>query len=184
MSFDHKRLRELISLLDVQVKALTSHAVSFEAKQLGVACETIVHEIKDLMDGPLVLPKENALPSEPIAKVLVIDDDSDIHRMLRYLLSRQGFAIVSEADPLHALAELSAIAPQVILLDLMMPQMSGFDVLKRLAEHPLRESFKVIVGSERSYDTDRIEALRLGANDFVAKPYNLQELLLRLRKFV
>lgn len=115
-------------------------------------------------------------------KILVVDDDEDVHRITRFALRNAGMEVVSERNPVVALQSLLELRPDVIMLDLMMPEMNGFEFLVRLGKIQNRNKFRVLVASSRSYDKDRIAALEAGADDFLAKPFQVAELLLRLRR--
>lgn len=118
------------------------------------------------------------------SKVLVIDDCENTQNILSYTLQKRGFQIASLTDPTKSMAKVLEWQPDLILLDLMMPQMDGFEVLKMLRANPTCDDIQIIVGSSRSYDKDRLTVLGLGANDFIAKPYNVKELGLRIRNFL
>lgn len=118
------------------------------------------------------------------ARVLIIDDCENTQNILEFTLSKKGFVIESLTDPTLAVERVMASPPDLILLDLMMPQMDGFEVLKKLRANPQCDGIQIIVGSSRSYDKDRLTVLGLGANDFIAKPYNVKELGLRIRNFL
>ncbi len=113
----------------------------------------------------------------------LIDDDKDAQKVLGYMFERKSsFRVVSYTDPLLAWAEIKANPPDLILMDLMMPGISGLDLLKNIRTIPNLNSVKILIGSSKSFDKDRIDVLKAGANDFIAKPYNFTELLLRLNK--
>ncbi|RZA25869.1 MAG: response regulator [Proteobacteria bacterium] len=113
----------------------------------------------------------------------LIDDDKDAQKVLGYMFERKSsFRVVSYTDPLQAWADIKANPPDLILMDLMMPGISGLDLLKNIRTIPNLNSVKILIGSSKSFDKDRIEVLKAGANDFIAKPYNFTELLLRLNK--
>lgn len=129
------------------------------------------------------------LPSKPKPegdrpRVLIVDDCENTQNILDFTLSKQGYAIESLTDPTLTMERVANNPPDLILLDLMMPQMDGFEVLKLLRGNPDCDDIQIIVGSSRSYDKDRLTVLGLGANDFIAKPYNVKELGLRIRNFV
>lgn len=129
------------------------------------------------------------LPAKPMPesdkpRVLIVDDCENTQNILDFTLSKQGYAIESLTDPTFTMERVTKNRPDLILLDLMMPQMDGFEVLKLLRGNPDCDDIQIIVGSSRSYDKDRLTVLGLGANDFIAKPYNVKELGLRIRNFV
>lgn len=138
-----------------------------------------------------VAPTAAALPAidgvaqaAPQKKVLfLIDDDKDAQKVLAYMFERKSsFRVVSHTDPLKAWEEIKLSPPDLILMDLMMPGISGLDLLKNIRQINELNNVKILIGSSKSFDKDRIEVLKAGANDFIAKPYNFTELLLRLNK--
>lgn len=118
--------------------------------------------------------------SSPQARVLVVDDDEDTQRILNYTLKKQGFEVISKTDPLEAFHELDEINPDLVLLDLMMPGMTGFEFLSQLKKSSKKRR-KIMVCSSRNFQKDRITVLERGAHDFISKPYNITELILKLR---
>jgi len=119
-------------------------------------------------------------------KVLfLIDDDKDAQKVLSYMFERKSsFQVISHTDPLKAWEDIKTHPPDLILMDLMMPGINGLDLLKNIRQIPDLQNVKILIGSSKSFDKDRIEVLKAGANDFIAKPYNFTELLLRLNKLV
>ena len=113
--------------------------------------------------------------------VLVIDDDPQILRALRINLSVHGYAVTVATTGAAALQAATDKCPDIVSLDLGLPDMSGIDVLKRLRE---RSSVPVIVLSARTDSSDKIQALDAGADDYVTKPFGMGELLARLRATV
>ena len=114
-------------------------------------------------------------------RVLVVDDDAAIRRTLQISLRANGYDVLIAADGRTALQACREDDPQVLLLDLGLPDLSGFDVLRSLREwSPL----PVIVLSARHGSSDKVEALDLGADDYVTKPFGMDELLARLRAAV
>jgi DNA-binding response OmpR family regulator len=130
-------------------------------------------------DGPR---KEMATPALP-ALVLVADDDPDVIRIVDSHLAAGGYRRVLTFDGSRTLEEVRAQRPDVLVLDLMMPRMTGFDVLAGLRD--MGESRpRVIVLSARGREEDVIRAFSLGADDFIAKPFNPQELLARITRLL
>ena len=114
----------------------------------------------------------------------MIDDDIDSLKLLKFILTKKGFLVQTESEPANAVEKLKDLRPDIIILDIMMPGMTGFEFLEKIKNLPQRENIKVVVGSSRDYDKDRIAALKAGANDFIAKPYNMAELVLKLNNMV
>ncbi|WP_395017107.1 response regulator [Dongia sp.] len=112
------------------------------------------------------------------ARVLVVDDEPQILRFLRASLGASGFAVIEAETGAEALKRAAADAPEIILLDLGLPDMDGKDVIKALREW---SEIPIIVLSARAREAEKIEALDLGADDYVNKPFGIGELLARLR---
>jgi DNA-binding response OmpR family regulator len=112
-------------------------------------------------------------------RVLVVEDDSSIALGLRINLEKEGYAVRVEADGEAGLAAARANAPDLVILDVMLPNMNGLEVLQTLR----REGFSnpIIVLSARTGEMDKVTGLELGAEDYVAKPFSLAELLARVR---
>ncbi len=110
--------------------------------------------------------------------VLVVDDESQIRRLLRVSLEGNGYRVLEAASGQEALTEAAQRRPEVVVLDLGLPDMEGVAVLKRLREW---SSVPVVVLSVRDREEDKISALDNGADDYVTKPFSTGELLARLR---
>lgn len=111
-------------------------------------------------------------------KVLVIDDERAIRKLLRMGLCTQGYDILEASGGKTAL-ELLAQKPDLVILDLGLPDMKGLDLLKTIRAR--NESVPIVVLSSRSDEAGKVEALDLGADDYVTKPFGMDELLARLR---
>jgi DNA-binding response OmpR family regulator len=137
-------------------------------------------------DVPAALRPEtpSAVKTEALAPLVVVgDDDPDVVRILDAHLAASGFRRVLAFDGARALQEVRAHQPIVLVLDLMMPRMSGFDVLTGLKELGDARP-RVIVLSARGREDDVIRAFSLGADDFMTKPFNPQELVARIARLV
>ena len=114
-------------------------------------------------------------------RVLVVDDEAPIRRALQIGLRAQGYDVLIAADGRTALEACREDAPDVVLLDLGLPDRSGFEVLRALREW---STMPVVVVSARHGSTDKVDALDLGADDYVTKPFGMDELMARLRAAV
>jgi two-component system KDP operon response regulator KdpE len=112
------------------------------------------------------------------ARVLVVDDEPQILRFLRASLGASGFDVIEAETGAAALKRAAADAPEILVLDLGLPDMDGKDVIKSLREW---SEIPIIVLSARAREAEKIEALDLGADDYVNKPFGIGELLARLR---
>lgn len=112
--------------------------------------------------------------------VLVVDDEPQLVWMLQFSLEAEGYQTLSARDGRTALEEVREHHPRVVLLDIMMPVMNGWAFLEELQEIPEQERPRVIVVSARSSARDRAKAAALGADAFVSKPFNVDDLLMVL----
>jgi two-component system, OmpR family, KDP operon response regulator KdpE len=110
--------------------------------------------------------------------ILLIEDDPGIVSTLRVHLRARGYTIVTAEDGASGLRELTKAQPDLVLLDLGLPDLDGVDVLRRLRE---RSDAPVVVLTARQASQDKVEALDLGADDYVTKPFGMDELLARIR---
>lgn len=116
--------------------------------------------------------------------ILIADDDPLLVAILRRYLQPIGSDVVSVADGVSALAFIEREAPDIVVLDSMMPGMSGGEVLLRLKAQGLLDRLKVVVLTALSQEEHVLSALRLGAADFIAKPFSPDELVLRIRRLL
>ncbi len=114
------------------------------------------------------------------AYVLVVDDEPDIAALVAYHLARDRYRVRTVADGLEALQAVEAERPDLIVLDLMLPGTPGLEVLREIRRRPELEGLPVLLLTARREERDRIEGLRLGADDYVPKPFSPQELVLRV----
>ena len=112
-------------------------------------------------------------------RVLVVDDEPPIRRFLRTSLSSQGYHVIEAEDGLSARAMLRQNAADVLVLDLGLPGLDGFEIIKQLRESG--STLPIIVLSSRTDEAGKVRALDLGADDYVTKPFGMDELLARLR---
>ena len=113
-------------------------------------------------------------------RILVVDDEPDIVALVVYHLAKAGYRVTSAATGPDALALAARDRPALVVLDLMLPGMSGFDVLSRLREDAQMAGVAVLMLTARKEEPDRIRGLELGADDYLTKPFSPQELVLRV----
>lgn len=116
----------------------------------------------------------------PAERILVVDDEPDIVALVAYHLARSGYGVSTASSGPEALAKATRDAPALIVLDLMLPGMSGFEVLERLRSNPATAQIAVLTLTARSEEPDRIRGLTLGADDYLTKPFSPHELTLRV----
>jgi two-component system response regulator CpxR len=110
--------------------------------------------------------------------ILVVDDDAELCTLLSEFLGREGFTVTTENNGRQGLEEASQRDHDLVVLDVMLPGMDGFEILRRLRE---RSKVPVIMLTARGEDVDRIVGLELGADDYLPKPFNPRELAARIR---
>ena len=113
--------------------------------------------------------------------ILLVEDDEDILQLLAFNFESAGFDAHTAEDGAVGLAKARRHKPDLVVLDLMLPGMNGFDVCKELKRDPETMDIPVIMLTARSEEVDRIVGLELGADDYVVKPFSFRELLLRVR---
>ena len=112
------------------------------------------------------------------SKILVADDEPNIVRLLRLYLRNEGYEVVAAGDGRQALDRFAAEAPDLVLLDLMMPQLSGLEVCTEIRK---KSDVPVIMLTARSEDIDKIVGLEMGADDYITKPFNPREVVARVK---
>jgi len=111
-------------------------------------------------------------------KVLVVDDEPTLVAALRYTLEREGFQVLEAGDGETALQLARSQSPDIVILDVLLPGLDGFEVCRRLRRE---SSVPIIMLTAKGEETDRVVGLELGADDYVAKPFSMRELLARVR---
>jgi len=114
------------------------------------------------------------------AHILVVDDEPDISALVAYHLARESYRVRTASSGPEAIRAAEVERPDLVILDLMLPGMSGLQVLEELRKRPETAEIPVILLTARREEQDRIAGLRLGADDYVAKPFSPQELILRV----
>jgi DNA-binding response OmpR family regulator len=115
-------------------------------------------------------------------RILVVEDDLEQSELLCFNLKKAGFAIGTAVDGIQALKKARSLLPDLILLDLMLPEMDGFAVCEILRRDPATASVPIIMLTALSSELARINGLALGAADYITKPFNLKDLVKRIRR--
>ena len=118
-------------------------------------------------------------PSKPY--VLVVEDEAALATMLRYNLEKQGFRVEEAVDGQEALTRIAEAVPDIVLLDWMLPVMSGIEVCRQIRRRPATRDLPVIMVTARTEDQDAVRGLNTGADDYITKPFNMEALLARMR---
>ena len=114
-------------------------------------------------------------------RVLIVDDEADIVRVLDFALKQAGFDVESSADAAGALQRIREHLPDAILLDLMLPDLPGTEVCRQLKSVPKTAKVPVIMLTARGDEVDRVVGFELGADDYIVKPFSVREVVLRVR---
>ncbi|MEX2101153.1 MAG: response regulator [Actinomycetota bacterium] len=114
-------------------------------------------------------------------RVLVVEDDPFISRLLTLELGAEGYLVDSAVDGQEALEKALAILPDLVLCDVMMPRMDGFELTRRLREDPRTEGTTIIMITARGLGADKLEGLSSGADDYIVKPFDNEEVIARVR---
>jgi len=113
--------------------------------------------------------------------VLVVEDEAALATMLRYNLEKQGFRVEEAADGQEALTRIAETQPDLVLLDWMLPAMSGLEVCRQIRRRPVSRELPVIMVTARTEDQDAVRGLNTGADDYITKPFSMDALLARIR---
>lgn len=113
--------------------------------------------------------------------VLIVDDEPDLCRLLVFNLVEAGFRTQTATTGMEGLAAATLLRPVVVILDLMLPDLPGAEVCRRLRSDPVLSDVAILMLTARGDDYDRVMGFELGADDYVVKPYNVREVVLRVR---
>jgi two-component system alkaline phosphatase synthesis response regulator PhoP len=113
-------------------------------------------------------------------KILVVDDEEYIVELLQMNLKQQGYVPICAYSGIEAIEKAQKMKPDLILLDIMMPDMDGFETCRKLREDHLLKNIPIIMLSAKSEETDKVIGLGVGADDYITKPFGIRELLARI----
>jgi two-component system phosphate regulon response regulator PhoB len=114
-------------------------------------------------------------------RILVVEDDDALGTLLRYNLEREGYSVAVATDGEEALMQSEETLPDLVVLDWMLPKVSGIEVCRRLRQRPQSRNVPIIMLTARGEESDRIRGLDTGADDYVVKPFAVTELAARIR---
>ena len=113
--------------------------------------------------------------------VLVVEDEDALATLLQYNLEKEGYAVALAADGEEALTQIAERLPDVVILDWMLPKVSGIEVCRRLRSGPRTRNVPIVMLTARGEESDRVRGLDTGADDYLVKPFAMTELVARLR---
>lgn len=139
-----------------------------------------IHEVFTLSIRP------SRVQTDPVSNsqsnlVLVVEDEPDIAALVVYHLAKEGYRVTTESDGISAVTTARRELPALVVLDLMLPGLSGFEVLKHLRSDNATRHIAVLMLTARKDESDRVEGLTLGADDYLTKPFSPKELVLRVK---
>jgi len=117
-------------------------------------------------------------------RILVADDEPELVELVEFNLKQAGYSIATAVDGAEALKKARSQPPDLILLDIMMPEMDGLEVCKILRREPATAKVPIIMLTAKASEIDRVLGLELGADDYLTKPFSVRELLLRIKKIL
>ena len=113
-------------------------------------------------------------------RVLIVDDEPNIVASLEFLLRQSGYEVHVAADGAAALRQVQAVAPDLVLLDVMMPEKNGYVVCQRIRAHPEWSNIRIVILSAKGREAEMTKGLSLGADAYVTKPFSNAELVARI----
>jgi two-component system, OmpR family, alkaline phosphatase synthesis response regulator PhoP len=117
-------------------------------------------------------------------RVLVVDDEPNIVMSLRFLMEREGFAVEVAATGQEAVAALDRTPADLVLLDVMMPELDGFEVCQRIRANPAWRGTKIVMLTAKGREVERDKGLALGADVYVTKPFSTRELVAKVKQML
>jgi DNA-binding response OmpR family regulator len=139
---------------------------------------TVVTGLKLCDDGP------RAIQGTVKPRILVVDDEPEAVELVEFNLKQSGYAVITAADGAEALKKARGQTPDLIVLDVMLPEMDGFEICKTLRLDPATARIPILMLTAKAAEIDRVLGLELGADDYLTKPFSPRELLLRIKKII
>lgn len=117
-------------------------------------------------------------------KILIVDDEPNIVMSLEFLMKKAGFDVAVAVDGEDALAQVARLNPDLVLLDVMMPKKSGYEVCEALRSDPARAGMKIVMLTAKGRDTEVAKGLALGADAYVTKPFSTKDLVTQVAELL
>ena len=124
---------------------------------------------------------KTAAAARQMGRVLVVEDERDVAELIRYNLTREGYEVIVASTGADALKQARELRPDLVLLDIMVPQLNGWEMCRRLKQDAETRHIAVIMVTGRVEEGDKVLGFELGADDYVTKPFSPRELLARIR---
>ncbi len=116
--------------------------------------------------------------------IYLVEDDDNIRKLVEYALTKEGFEVTGFSTPTEFWINVHAVMPELVILDIMLPEEDGLSVLKKLKEAPETEQLPVIMLTAKNSEFDKVTGLDMGADDYIAKPFGTMELISRVRAVI
>jgi len=127
------------------------------------------------------LQRRRTLEGDVARRVLIIEDEQDVAELIRYHLVKEGYDVRIVAGGIDGLREARQWRPEMILLDIMVPELNGWEICRRLRQDPETVGIAVVMVTGRTEEGDKVLGLEMGADDYVTKPFSPRELVARIR---
>jgi len=124
---------------------------------------------------------KTASPTRALGRVLVVEDERDVAELIRYNLGKEGYDVVITASGTDAVKQARETRPDIVLLDIMVPHLNGWEVCRRLKQDAETRNIPVIMVTGRAEEGDKVLGFEMGADDYVTKPFSPRELVARVR---
>jgi type II secretory ATPase GspE/PulE/Tfp pilus assembly ATPase PilB-like protein/CheY-like chemotaxis protein len=134
----------------------------------------------DLLEEAAPPPRRSGAHGQPASKVLLVDDEDSLRKVMKDLLERDGYAVTEARDGVQALDQVDRVGPDIIVLDLNLPGLDGYGVLSHLRSRPATANIPVIVLTAKGDEDNEVRVFELGADDFLTKPFRARALTARL----
>jgi len=116
--------------------------------------------------------------------IYLVEDDDNIRKLVNYALTKEGFEVIGAPSPKEFWENMHTVMPELVLLDIMLPEEDGLSVLKKLKENAATEHIPVIMLTAKNSEFDKVTGLDMGADDYIAKPFGTMELISRVRAVI
>jgi len=117
-------------------------------------------------------------------RILIVDDEPNIVVSLEFLMKREGFETIVAGDGEAALAAVADRSPDLVVLDVMLPKMNGFEVCQRIRSDPRRQGLKILMLTAKGRDTEVAKGIGLGADAYVTKPFSTKDLVAQIKQML
>jgi two-component system alkaline phosphatase synthesis response regulator PhoP len=116
--------------------------------------------------------------------ILIVDDEAYIVTSLEYVMQSAGFEVAVAYDGEEALQKVAETVPALVILDLMMPKLDGFEVCEKIRQNPLWKDIRIIILTAKGRDIERKKGMSLGADDYMTKPFSTRDILNRVKELL